>query len=362
MTSPQRAPTPPPPPPANRRRPDPRLEQALRELEVTANNFALRLARVAEVRSAYVEQIGGMSRSIRAAVDAGELSPARGAELAHQMRNEIMEMQRLRDHDLGRSLARNLKSKGVTLDDTIARAMKRLGLEGRAFQELTGAQQRAVFEEVIESAGRSRPSVTQRIPRLRWAARGLWLASFAIAGYNIGTAENPWWQTGREAAGIAGGVGGGFAGGAAMGAAGGIWAGPIGVGVGIVVGGILGALLADRAYVEAAGTSDPATRAFVARFTGFWTGVDEAGLARALAREHRANPMFVHRVILSLYDDYNTDADDVALELVRLARADASLAAMLRGHAPLREALIQAMSEGWTAADEQAAIRFLRGR
>ncbi len=56
--------------------------------------------------------------------------------------------------------------------------------------------------------------------------------------------------------------------------------GPVGVAVGIVVGGILGALLADHAYVEATGTSDPRTRRFIDRFTGFWTGVDEAGMAR----------------------------------------------------------------------------------
>jgi len=36
---------------------DPRLEAALRELEVAANNFAARLARIAEVRLEYVAQI-----------------------------------------------------------------------------------------------------------------------------------------------------------------------------------------------------------------------------------------------------------------------------------------------------------------
>ncbi len=33
---------------------DPRLEAALRQLEVTANNFAIRLIRMADVRTAYV--------------------------------------------------------------------------------------------------------------------------------------------------------------------------------------------------------------------------------------------------------------------------------------------------------------------
>ena len=76
---------------------DPKLEAALRNLEVTANNFAVRLIRMAEVRAAYVEQIREMSRSIRAAVEAGELSAEAGAELANQLRNQIMEMQRARD-------------------------------------------------------------------------------------------------------------------------------------------------------------------------------------------------------------------------------------------------------------------------
>jgi ribosomal protein L22 len=330
-------------------------------LEVTANNFALRLIQMAEVRTAYVEQIREMSQSIRVAVEAGEMSADKGAEVAHQMRNQIMEMQRARDFDLGRSLARQMKDKGITLEEAIGKAMKKFGFEGQQFNRLTGEQQRQVLMEVIDASGRSRPRVTQGIPRLRWASRGLWLATLAIAAYNIGTAENPWWQTGREAANIAGGMGGGFVGGAAMGAAGGVWAGPVGVAVGVIVGGILGALLADHAYVETAGASDPATRQFVGRFTSFWTGVDETGMAKALANEHRMNPTFVQRVFVSLNNDYNTDADDIALEYVRLVRQDSGLQQSLRANKGLRDLLIQLMDDGWTSGEEQDAIRYLRG-
>jgi len=63
------------------------------------------------------------------------------------------------------------------------------------------------------------------------------LATFLLEAYNIGTAENPWWQTGRETTNFAGGIIGGFAGGATMGAAGGQ---PEGVAVGIIVGAFLG--------------------------------------------------------------------------------------------------------------------------
>jgi hypothetical protein len=339
---------------------DPQLEQALHDLEATANSFATRLIRIAQVRSEYVAQIHEMSQSIRAAVEAGELSPARGAELANQQRNQILEMARLRDYDLGRSLARQLKAKGITLEQSIAKAMKKLGLEGMPFERLSGEQQRQVYLEIVEAAGRSRPAVTARIPRLRWAGRGLWLATLAIAAYNIGTAENPWWQTGREGANIAGGFGGGFVGGAAMGAAGGVWVGPIGVAVGVVVGGILGALLADHAYVEAAGTSNPATRQFVGRFTSFWTGTDEAGMARGLATEYRSNAAFVQQVLLSLEQDYSSDADDVALAYVGFVRRDAALQQLVRANGPLRALLVRLMDEGWTSGDEQNAIRYLR--
>jgi hypothetical protein len=92
-----------------------------------------------------------------------------------------------------------------------------------------------------------------------------------------------------------------------MGAIGDVWAGPVGVAVGALVGGALGALLSDHAYVEATGTSNPATRQFVARFTSFWAGVDEKTLARALATENRSNLSFVRLVLLSLDQDYHTD-------------------------------------------------------
>ena len=339
---------------------DPRLERALQELERDAINFAMRCARIAEVRTSYIEQIKEMSASIRSAVAAGDLSAARAADVANELRNQIMEMQRAHDFDLGRAYARNLKAQGITLEEAIAKAMAKLKLGTRPFAELSGAQQRAVFEEVIEAAGRSRPKVTASIPRFRAAGRAFWLAGLAIAVYNIGTSENPWWQSGREGAGLAGGVGGGFAGGAAIGLAGGIWAGPIGVAIGVLIGGALGALLSDRAYVEVAGASDPRTRNFVARFTSFWSGVDEAGLARALA-DSRGNPAFIERVIQSLDSDYHTDADDVALELVRLARRDTTLASVLRGQPP-RDVLIRVLRQGWTADDEDSAIQFLRSR
>lgn len=335
---------------------DPMLDKALRELEATSASFAMRLIRMAEVRTAYVAQIKEMSLAIRKAVDQGSITAGRGAELANGLRNEIMAMSRERDMDLGRALAQKWKTHGLSLDDSIAAAMRKLGLGGRQFQQLTGAEQEAVFRQVIESAGSSRPKVTQAIPKLRWAGRACWLATFAIAGYNIGTSENPWWQSGRESSNIGGGLGGSIAAGAVAG----IWAGPVGVAIGAAVGGILGSLLADRAYVEAAGASDPTTRSFIARFTSFWTGVDENGMASALAGEKRLDLEFVRRVFLSLESDYSTDADDVAVAFMRIARRDAVLDKAVRSHSRLRETIVHVLSGGWKSGDEMEIIRYLQ--
>lgn len=334
------------------------LEKALHGLEATGASFAMRYASMASVRQEYVRQIHAMSQEIRAAVAAGELSARAGAEMANGMRNEVLNMARQRDMDLGRAYARQLKDKGLALDEVIARAMTKLKLEGRAFASLTDREQQQIYMQVIESAGSSRPSVTARIPRLRWIGRSLWVASLAIGAYNVGTSSNPWWQTGREASNIGGGIGGSVAAGAAAG----VWAGPVGVAVGILVGGVLGALLADSAYVQAAGTSDPVVRGFVRRFTGFFTGTDEKAMARALAHEHGTNPAFIERVFRALEADYTTDADDVVLAFVDEMSRRRDLAERVRARPSLVSLMRDLLGSGWTSAAEAQAMRYLSGR
>lgn len=134
----------------------------------------------------------------------------------------------------------------------------------------------------------------------------------------------------------------------------------VGLAVGVLVGGALGALLADHAYVAASGTADPMTRSFVARFAGFWTGMDEAGLARALVTEHRMNPAFVERVFRSLDDSYHTDADDVAVLYVEHLRRDPALAQALSLNPSLRGLLVKLMGEGYTDAREACATQWVR--
>lgn len=69
----------------------------------------------------------------------------------------------------------------------------------------------------------------------------------------------------------------------------------------------------------------------------------------------------MQRVFLSLHNDYNTDADDVAIEYVKIVCREPGLSQSLRENRVLRELLIQLLDEGWTSAEEQEAIRYLQG-
>lgn len=349
----------------NTQQADGQVSEIIRQMEVTANNVALRLTSSAQVRQHYILEIKEMSDALWTAYKGGEISAQKAAEVANQMRNQILEMCRANDMDFGRAYAQSLKTSGLELDKVIDYIMnKKPGLKdrfsGKLFTDLTPAQQAEIYEEIIKSAGRNRGAVTKGIPRMRWAARGLWIATAAIAIYNVGTSQTPWWQVGREGAGIGGGILGSMAGGAAMGAAGGVWAGPIGVGVGVIVGGILGALLADRAYIEAAGTADVGASSFIGHFTSFWTGIDEEGIAKSLADQYPNHLDFVLRVMKSLDDNYNSDSDDVALAYVQIIMKRPALAQAVKNNQQLRDFLISLLESGVTFANEQRAINWLR--
>ncbi len=125
----------------------------------------------------------------------------------------------------------------------------------RPFDQLNGHQQTRVWEEIIRSSGRDRPSET-RIARILGAAgRALWVVAVGLAFYEIANAEH----MGGEAMEQTGVLGGGFLGGAATGAlvggAFGTTGGPVApvtVGLGVIVGGIAGAFLGEKAMKEMA--------------------------------------------------------------------------------------------------------------
>lgn len=226
-----------------------RFDEELRQLEVQALNFATRFINDANVRRDYQRQVGRYSNELRAAVNQGQMSARQAAEAAQQMRNQIMEVARLRSSDIGRAAARGLKPEGVGLTQLCERYAQRLFQ--RPFSALTDAQRNQVFLEIVEASGRTRPSVNAATLRMARLGRGLIVVSVGIAVYNIATAEDRVDAAAREGAVAGGGILGGIAGGAAAGALFGAATGPgavVAVPVGVFVGGVLGALGADFAY------------------------------------------------------------------------------------------------------------------
>ena len=295
-----------------------------------------------------------MSQSLREAVSSGGKSPTEAAKIASQMRNEIMEAARQKTSTLGLAKARNLKAKGLALDDLVKKyATKKFS---KPFEQLTKGQQDEVMMDIVNSAGRANPKVNLRVKRLGAAARGLWVLSIAVAVYNVGSAENKVDAAGREVASLAGGM----AGGAATGAAAGIWLGPIGVGVGIAVGGALGAIMADRAYVEIRGQSDDRVGDIIdPHINMVWA--DEAAIANALISNAGIDTILVGDVFKALSRDHSGNADDVARLYVDLvSRKKGSLEHAIKVDRNLKTQLIDVMESGWTSGFERQQINYLK--
>jgi hypothetical protein len=215
---------------------------ALEDMAVTARNFGAAYIQDANARSNYVRKIEDMSRKVLADVRAGRATPEAAAEFARNMRNAIMEETRRESSALGKAAAQGLKPSGKTLAELVEEKVAKL-FPGKGFADLARADRERVFEEIIESAGHSRPSVTAMIPRWRLMGRGCLLFTIGVGIYNVWTAENKV-QAGLNEVII---FGGGAAGGALAGAATGLVCGPGAPFCStalFIVGGIMGSLAA----------------------------------------------------------------------------------------------------------------------
>ncbi|EYF07766.1 Hypothetical protein CAP_7715 [Chondromyces apiculatus DSM 436] len=143
-----------------------------------------------------------------------------------------------------------MKPQGLGLTALLEKYAKELF--NKEFANLTEVERNRVFLEIVESSGRSRPSVNVRAQGLNRLGKGLLVISAGIAIYNITTAEDKVEAAKREAL-VAGG---GFLGGVAGGAAAGLLFGPgavIAVPVGAFLGGIAGAFGGEFLYTWSSG-------------------------------------------------------------------------------------------------------------
>jgi hypothetical protein len=199
------------------------------------------LTRDPQVRGAYQRTITAFVADLRQKVNSGQMTWRQAAEEAQQVRNQTMEMVRNRSTPVGRALAEQLKAKGKTLNELIAKyTLEKFGQNAR-FDALTVAQKEVVYAEIVSAASRSNPRVNAQM--LRWSryGRGLVLLSVAVSVYTVATSETPGATAGREIAITGAGIAGGMAGGAIAGLACGPGA-PVCVTIGAFVGGALAAL------------------------------------------------------------------------------------------------------------------------
>ncbi len=190
-------------------------DDAIDVMQSEAFNFGYRFINDASVRERYLRTVREYVQDIRGRVASGELTPAQAAAEAQVMRNQFLEVSRLRSSDIGRAWAEQLKPQGRTFNELLeSYATKKYG---KSFLSLAQSEQNLVYLEIVESAARTRPAVDIRMRAAGRVGKGLLVLSLAIAVYNVATAEDKAKAATREGAVLGGGVVGGALGGAAAG-------------------------------------------------------------------------------------------------------------------------------------------------
>lgn len=223
------------------------LNKALDGLQSTASYFGSTAIREAKVRFQYMRDIADAISEIKFKVKSGQLSTVEAANVAQLMRNEILDLSRLRSSSIGRAYAMSIKKGGRTMADLTEKYAT--DLFKKPFVALSEVQRSGVFAEIISAAGR---------PDLRVAALGkmagkmgkrLLLVSLAIAVYEINDAEDKVRETARQGALAAAGIAGGSAAGAGAVAVGVCAAtAPVCVSVAALIGAILFSVGADLTF------------------------------------------------------------------------------------------------------------------
>jgi len=214
------------------------FEAAIRGLQAEIANVGAHLTIDAEARRAYSRQINVMSSELKNSATSGKISWSLAATQAQETRNAIMEVIRSRSSPVGLAMAQQLKREGKNLNELVARKSQQLYGKKVNFGKLTKVQQNNVYSEIVKSAGKSNPKVTNMMKNLSRAGRSLLFISIAISVYTVATSENKFDAAGKEIAITSAGIGGGIAGGAAAGLLCGPGA-PVCVTVGAFIGGAL---------------------------------------------------------------------------------------------------------------------------
>ena len=223
------------------------LEQALSTLHATASNFAFTCIKDSSVRAQYMRDITATSNEYRNLIQVGKMTAQDAAEQVSSLRNNIMDLSRLRSSPIGRAYAMKLKRYGRSMAELTEKYAQRQFRKG--FETLSESQKTKNYLEIVRSAGRHDPAVAALAQKLGKIGRRLFLVSLAVAVYEVYEAEDKPMEVARQ--GIIAGAG--IVGGATVGAgavAAGVCAAtaPVCVGAAALIGGMLFAFGADLTF------------------------------------------------------------------------------------------------------------------
>ncbi|WP_143135536.1 hypothetical protein [Burkholderia ubonensis] len=135
------------------------LEIALAELQATAAQFSATCISDARARTRYAKDIAAAANEFRLAAYSGRLSMRDAAEQARAMRNQIMELSRLRSSPVIRAYATRIKGKGRSLSFLASpRNMRRFGTASLSVRYLNSNKPASMRTSFAPRAGQTKTS------------------------------------------------------------------------------------------------------------------------------------------------------------------------------------------------------------
>ncbi len=182
------------------------LQQELHLIEASIAFFAKDIFQNDYVRTKYRENIKEMSNKIknRAKAERDTDKVKDLAQQANRFRNEAMEDMRKKSTALGKTIAKTIKEKGQTFDESIQGKLVKQDIT-QPFDRLPEHKQLEIYKSIIESSGKSNKKVNAGMS----IAKNFAVLTVAYATYDIYISENKYKAIISNSATIGGGIFGG---------------------------------------------------------------------------------------------------------------------------------------------------------
>lgn len=129
------------------------------------------------------------------------------AQQANKFRNEMMEDMRQKSTALGKTIAKTVKEKGQTFDESIEKKLNKQNII-QAFDKLPKYKQLEIYKSIIKSSGKSNKTVNTKIS----IAKDFAVLTVGYATYDLYVSENKFEALISNSTSIGGGIFGGSVG------------------------------------------------------------------------------------------------------------------------------------------------------